>query len=113
MRILVRGAVAVLISLYSISMFASLSPKYADWAKGPVKWIMTRDEQKQWKSLSTDEQAEQFIELFWARRDPTPGTYPNEFKQEFDARVKYAQEHFSHRQVPGELNKQGHAVIVL
>jgi GWxTD domain-containing protein len=113
MRRLIRGAVAVLITLSSLSMYAALSQKYVDFGKGPAKWLMTRDEQKQWKSIATDEQAEQFIELFWARRDPTPGTFQNEFKQEFDARVKYAKENFGHRQVPGELSDQGHAVIVL
>ena len=51
---------------------------------------MTRDEQKKWRAVSTDEQAQEFIDLFWARRDPTPGTYVNEYKQEYDARVKYA-----------------------
>ena len=113
MRTFVRGAVLAVLSLYSISMYAALSQKYVDWAKSPVKWLMTRDEQKQWKSITTDEQAQDFIDLFWARRDPTPGTFVNEFKQEFDARVKYAKENFGHRQVSGELSDQGHAVIVL
>lgn len=113
MRTLVRGAVLAVLSLYSISMYAALSQKYVDWAASPVKWLMTRAEQKQWKAITTDEQAQEFIDLFWARRDPTPGTYVNEFKQEYDARVKYAKENFGHRQVPGELSDQGHAVIVL
>ena len=113
MRTLVRGTVFVLLSLLSLSMYAALSQKYVDFGKGPAKWLMTRDEQKTWKSISTDEQAQAFIDLFWARRDPTPGTYVNEYKQEFDARVKYAQENYSHRQVSGPMSDQGHATIVL
>jgi GWxTD domain-containing protein len=113
MRTLVRGAVLVVLSLFSLSMYAALSQQYVDFGKGPAKWLMTRDEQKKWKSVSTDEQAQEFIDLFWARRDPTPGTYVNEYKQEFDARVKYAQENYSHRLVSGPLSDQGHAVIVL
>jgi len=113
MRTLVRGVVIVVLSLFSLSMYAALSQKYVDFGKSPAKWLMTRDEQKKWKSVSTDEQAQEFIDLFWARRDPTPGTYVNEYKQEYDARVKYAKENYSHRQVSGELSDRGHAVIVL
>jgi GWxTD domain-containing protein len=94
-------------------MYAALSQKYVDWVKGPAKWLMTGEEQKKWKSVSTDEQAQEFIDLFWARRDPTPGTFINEYKQEFDARVKFAQEKLSHRLVSGPLSDQGHAIIVL
>jgi GWxTD domain-containing protein len=32
---------------------------------------------------------------FWKRRDPTPGTPENEFRDEFFARVRYVDEHFS------------------
>jgi GWxTD domain-containing protein len=113
MRTLVRGAVLVLLTLVSLSMYAALSQKYVDWAKGPAKWLMTGEEQKKWKSVGTDEQAQEFIDLFWARRDPTPGTFINEFKQEFDARVKYAEENLGHRQVSGPLSDKGRAVIVL
>jgi GWxTD domain-containing protein len=113
MRTLVRGAVLVLLSLFSLSMYAALSQKYVDFGKSPARWLMTRDEQKKWKSVSTDEQAQEFIDLFWAHRDPTPGTYVNEYKQEYDARVKYAAENYGHRQVKGEQSDRGHAVIVL
>jgi GWxTD domain-containing protein len=113
MRTLVRGAVVVLLSLFSLSMYAALSKKYDDFGKGPAKWLMTRDEQKKWKSISTDEQAQEFIDLFWARRDPTPGTFVNEYKQEFDARVKWAAENLGHPKVKGEMSDQGRAIIIL
>jgi len=113
MRTLVRGAVLILLSLFSLSMYAALSQKYVDFGKSPARWLMTRDEQKKWRAVSTDEQAQEFIDLFWARRDPTPGTYVNEYKQEYDARVKYASENYGHRQVKGEQSDRGHAVIVL
>src|SRR5512132_2312602 len=45
-----------------------------DWAKGPVKWIMTADEEKEWKKLRTDEERAAFVKAFWDKRDPTPGT---------------------------------------
>src|SRR5437868_6090765 len=113
MRTVVRSAVLVILSLFSLSMYAQLSQKYVDWAKSPVKWLMTGDEQKKWKTITMDEQAQEFIDLFWARRDPTPGTFINEYRQEYESRVKFAKENFTHRNVPGELSDQGHALILL
>ena len=34
------------------------------------------------KQLSNDEERDQFIEAFWPRRDPTPDTVENEFKED-------------------------------
>jgi len=113
MRTLARGAVLIVLVLFSLSSYAALSQKYDDWAKGPAKWLMTRDELRIWKTITTDEQAQAFIDLFWARRDPTPGTYLNEYKREFDYRVKYAEQNFGHQGTPGALTDRGHAVIVL
>ena len=46
------------------------------------------------KALQTDEEREHFIEQFWLRRDPTPGTPENEFKEEHYRRIAYANERF-------------------
>ncbi|MGH9493016.1 MAG: GWxTD domain-containing protein, partial [Terriglobales bacterium] len=46
------------------------------------------------KQLSNDEERDQFIEQFWLRRDPTPDTLENEFKEEHYRRIAYANEHF-------------------
>ncbi len=45
--------------------------------------------------LSNDEERDQFIEAFWQRRDPTPDTEENEFKEEHYRRIAYANEHFA------------------
>ena len=44
--------------------------------------------------LGTDDEREEFIEQFWLRRDPTPGTPENEFKDEHYRRIAYANLHF-------------------
>ena len=85
-----RSVVAFALLALSASAFAALSPKYADWAKGPEQWLMTRDDWRAWKNVKTDDEAHDFIELFWARRDPTPGTQINEFRDTFEGRVVYA-----------------------
>ena len=45
--------------------------------------------------MQTNEEREQFIEAFWQRRDPTPDTVENEFKEEHYRRIAYANERFA------------------
>jgi GWxTD domain-containing protein len=98
----------------SVSAFAALSQKYADWPKGPEQWLMTRDDVRAWKNITTDEQAQAFIDLFWARRDPTPGTLRNEFRDEFDGRVEYADRNYkSYKGKRGSLTEPGRVFILL
>ena len=61
--------------------------------------------------LQTDDEREQFIEQFWLRRDPTPGTVANEAKEEYYRRIGYANRHFSTR-MPGWLTTRGRYYIV-
>ena len=87
--------IAVAIATAAVSAFAQLSPQYKDWAKGPVQWLMTPEEQAQWKNVTSDAQAAAFVDLFWAKRDPSPGTPQNEFHDRFDQLVKYSDDRFT------------------
>ncbi len=109
-KTLIATAVAAAMAL---NAFGALSAKYTDWAKGPVQFIMTKDEQAKWKTISNDADAQAFIDLFWARRDPTPNTPVNEFHDEFDAKVKYADEKFTEQKTIGSLTDRGKAFIIL
>ncbi|HEX9160964.1 MAG TPA: GWxTD domain-containing protein [Thermoanaerobaculia bacterium] len=93
--------------------FAQLSPEYRDWAKGPVQFIMTPQEVAQFNQLKTDAEAKAFVDLFWAKRDPTPGTAANEYRQNFEAAVKYADEHFSEGRRKGSLTDRGRILLLL
>src|ERR1017187_9941870 len=72
-----------------------LSKTYRKWLDEDVRWIITDEEQKAFMLLSNDEERDQFIEAFWQRRDPTPDTEENEFKEEHYRRIAYANEHFA------------------
>ena len=91
---------------------AAVSPDKADWGKGPVQWIMTADEADAWKALRSDAAAGEFIDLFWARRDPTPGTPRNEYHEEFDAAVKAADAQFTYRHIRGSMTDPGRILIL-
>ena len=104
--------IAVGIATVAVSAFAQLSPQYTDWGKGPVQFIMTPAELAQWKNVKTDADASAFVDLFWARRDPTPATPRNEYKENFDSAVKYAEEHFTAGRTKGSLSDRGKVLIL-
>ena len=76
-----------------------------------VAYIITDEERQAFKRLQTDEEREQFIEQFWLRRDPTPDTVENEFKEEHYRRIAYANEHFASG-IPGWKTDRGRIYIV-
>jgi len=84
---------------------------YRKWLNEDVSYIITDEERAAFKRLQTDEEREQFIENFWLRRDPTPDTVENEFKEEHYRRIAYANEHFASG-VPGWKTDRGRIYIV-
>lgn len=92
---------------------AQMTSKYADWAEGPVKHLTTPEETARWKTLRSDEEAKAFIDLFWARRDPTSDTPRNEVREEFDNRVLVADKHFTSPRMRGALSDPGKVLILL
>jgi GWxTD domain-containing protein len=60
-----------------------------------VRYIITPEELARYKALTTVQARTDFIGAFWQRRDPSPGTAVNEFRDEFMRRVEYANAHFA------------------
>ena len=88
-----------------------LSKTYRKWLDEDVRWIITDEERSTFMQLSNDEERDQFIEAFWQRRDPTPDTEENEYKEEHYRRIAYANEHFA-AGIPGWKSDRGHMYIV-
>ncbi|MDQ1453076.1 MAG: hypothetical protein QOK38_2942, partial [Acidobacteriaceae bacterium] len=87
-----------------------LKGPYKKWMDEDVRWIITDQEMKAFKSLSNDEEREAFIENFWLRRNPNPDSPENEFKEEHYRRIAYANEHFAAGK-PGWKSDRGHMYI--
>jgi GWxTD domain-containing protein len=81
------------------------------WLDQDVPYIITPEERAAFKQLSNDEEREQFIESFWQRRDPTPDTVENEYKEEHYRRIAYANEHFASG-IPGWKTDRGRIYII-
>src|ERR1700732_1861492 len=88
-----------------------LSKTYRKWLDEDVRWIITDEEKSAFMQLSNDEERDQFIEAFWQRRDPTPDTEENEFKEEHYRRIAYANEHYA-AGIPGWKTDRGRTYIV-
>ena len=91
---------------------ARIPNPYENWLKEDVAYIIDDRERAAFKSLQTNEEREKFIEQFWERRDPTPGTLENEFKEEHYRRIAYANEHFASDFLPGWKTDRGMIYIV-
>src|SRR3984957_19802070 len=88
-----------------------LETPYRKWLNEDVTYIITDEERQAWKRLSTDDEREEFIEQFWLRRDPTPDSEENEFKEEHYRRIAYANERFASG-IPGWKTDRGRIYIV-
>src|ERR1700677_2029081 len=75
-----------------------------------VRWIITDEELKAFKSLSNDEEGDNFIDQFWQRRNPDPDSPRHEYREENSGRIAYANEHFAAGK-PGWKTDRGHMYI--
>jgi GWxTD domain-containing protein len=88
-----------------------LGPAYGSWLRDEVPDIITEEERQAFLSLSTNEEREQFIEIFWDRRNPEPESPTNAFKEEHYRRLAYADEHYASG-VPGRKTDRGRIYII-
>lgn len=109
-----RRLAALLLSLLELPCLGAGLARFSDWNKSPeFQFLATDAEQKEWKKVSTDEEADRFVQLFWAKRDPDLKTPVNEYKIAFDQRVKEADQLFSMPRLRGALTERGKAYVVI
>jgi len=88
-----------------------LDTPYKKWMDEEVSYIFTDEERTAFLRLATNEEREQFIEQFWLRRDATPDTVENEFKEEHYRRIAYSNERFASG-IPGWKTDRGRIYII-
>ncbi len=82
--------------------------KYKDWDKSPEAYFLTPAERAEWKAIASDEDADKFIALYYARRGGEP------FKQEISRRIAAADQQFKmQRYKRGADSVRGHLLVVL
>ena len=80
------------------------------WLDEDVRYIITPEERKAFVQMATDEERENFIESFWMRRDPTPDSIENEYKEEHYRRIAYANDRYASG-IPGWRTDRGRIYI--
>lgn len=84
-----------------------------DWAEGPVRFLLTGDERRGYSRLLDPVTRSEFVTAFWKERDPRPETASNEFKDEFDRRVAFADSRFTQAETRGSMTDRGMVFILL
>jgi GWxTD domain-containing protein len=87
-----------------------LETPYKKWLNEEVTYIITDEERKAFKQLQTDDERQQFIEQFWLRRDPTPDTEENEYREEHYRRIAYSNDRYASG-IPGWKTDRGRIYI--
>jgi len=85
---------------------------FADWVDGPIRYIAEKAEVQLYRQLKSDEARALFIERFWARRDPSPSSLSNEYRQMFWERVRQANELFLDSPRPGCMTDRGKIYVL-
>lgn len=81
------------------------------WLDEDARWIITDEERAAFNQLKNEEERDMFIDQFWLRRDPTPDTPENEFKEEHYRRMAFANEQFASN-IPGWKTDRGRIYIL-
>ncbi len=107
--------IALLIAGVAITSLALAQlSKYKDWAKSPEAYFLTPSEREEWAKVGSDADAEKFIAMYWAKRDPTPATQQNEFKDGAMRRIAAADEQFKLRRYnKGSESVRGRVFVTL
>jgi GWxTD domain-containing protein len=99
-------------SLSSLCLSYQERTELKEWLDGPIRYIITDDERKEFKKLALTEEKQKFIRWFWARRDPNPDSEQSEFREEFYRRVDYANENFKEKGLKGWETARGMVYII-
>jgi len=97
-------------SCASYKLERSLDPDSRDFLS-KVRYVITKQERKSFLNLPLAER-KPFIAEFWKKRDPSPDTDENEFKDEYFKRIEEANHLFTEGS-PGWLQDRGRIYILL
>lgn len=98
---------AIYIMTFGSFVLAQSEKILKNWHKEEVIHIITKAESNEYKKLKNEEDQKLYIDLFWAKRDPTPNTRKNEFKELYYQRLAYAEKAFLYGLNRGTKTEQG------
>jgi GWxTD domain-containing protein len=108
---LVAAAIALGYACATYRVVQSLDGESRDFYS-KVRYIITKQERGRFLAIPAADR-KGFIEEFWKKRDPTPATPVNEFKDQYFARIVEANHLFGEAAEPGWLQDRGRVYILL
>jgi GWxTD domain-containing protein len=95
--------------------YARFGPAAADhgpatderWANGPIRYLMTKSEKLEWDGIRDSAERAAFIVKFWQSRDPNPETPENEFRVEYERRIRFSDTYFTVEEKRGSETDRG------
>ncbi|HEY4231610.1 MAG TPA: GWxTD domain-containing protein [Thermoanaerobaculia bacterium] len=88
-------------------------PADEDWADGPARFLLTSSESDEFRRVTDPIARSEFITKFWKDRDRTPETPENEFRDEFERRVAFADQYFVQGETRGSYTDRGTVFVLL
>ncbi len=83
------------------------------WADGPVRYLLTAEQRADYQRLSDPASRSTFVVEFWKAHDPHPETPENEFREEFDRRIAFADARLGQKETRGSLTDRGMLFVLL
>lgn len=84
-----------------------------DWAEGPVRYLMSAEDRRNYARFADPVTRSEYVTAFWKSRDPRPETASNEFRDEFERRVAFADSRFTQSETRGSMTDRGMVFILL
>jgi len=84
----------------------------AEWIDSPEAYFATSLERTEWTHMTSDAERAKFVERYWLRRDPTPGTAQNEFRDQIEQRIMVADQKFPFEKTRGAATARGMIWVV-
>jgi GWxTD domain-containing protein len=112
-----RAILAVLTLAVGVALPAAFAQKMnkidRDWLEQEVGALILKEERQVFESLGSDEERAVFKQIFWARRDPSPATPVNEFKDGYEQRLTVANREFKAPTQVGAATDMGKIFLLL
>lgn len=90
-----------------------MSEASKEWLNEVVPYIITKAEKEFFLNLPNEVERGKFMQSFWKKRDPDPGTPENEFKLDYYKRVAMANKFFGSSGIEGWRTDRGKVYILL
>jgi len=100
------AALALTVTALASPVFADgLSKQYKRWDRSPEAYFLTNAERSEWKKVKTDQEAQNFVLDYKAKRGP-------EFETMLKERIAAADKYFSAGETKGSETLRGKVIIV-